>query len=175
MTMPEGLVNTADDDLIAAARAVIAARYRPGWHVVGAALRLRSGAVVTGVNVDADIGRIGICAEAVALVRAVTELGSSDIDSIVAVHHTPDGRIGVVAPCGICREMVADDAPAARVLMPDGAGGPVYRDTGDRLPGKFRRPQVGAGCDHLHPRPATGRGRRRLVVDPIPASGCLRC
>jgi cytidine deaminase len=134
------VLTTADGDLIAAARAVIAARYRPDWHVVGAALRLRSGVVVTGVNVDADVGRIAVCAEAVALGRAVTEHGSSEIESIVAVYHTSYGRIEVVAPCGMCREMVADYAPEARVIMPDGGGGHAVWAIGDLLPGKFRRP-----------------------------------
>lgn len=94
--------------LIEAARAAIAARYRPNWHVVGAALRLQSGEVFTGVHLDATVGRIAVCAEAVALGRAVTEVGSSEIEAIVAVNHHPGGEILVVPPCGMCREMISD-------------------------------------------------------------------
>jgi cytidine deaminase len=129
---------SADEALIAAARAQIALRYRAQWHVVGAALRLRSGQVVTGVNVDANVGRVAVCAEAVALGRAVAEFGSSEIESIVAVYHAADGDIRVVAPCGMCREMISDYAPEALVLMPE-AGGVVARGIGALLPGKYRR------------------------------------
>lgn len=131
---------TTDDDLLRAATAAIADRYRAGWHVVGAALLLGDGRVVTGVNIDANVGRVAVCAEAVALGRAVTEHGRSDIRSIVAVYHAPDGRIAPVAPCGICREMIADYAPDARVLMPDGAGGLTACSIGALLPGKYHRP-----------------------------------
>lgn len=71
------VLNADDAVLIEAARAAIAARYRPDWHVVGAALRLRSGEIVTGVHLEANVGRIAVCAEAVAIGRAVTEIGSS--------------------------------------------------------------------------------------------------
>jgi cytidine deaminase len=104
-------------DLVKAAADTISARYRPDWHVVGAALRLRTGEIVTGVHLDANVGRIAVCAEAIALGRAVTEHGSSDVDTIVAVYRQSDGRIRVVAPCGMCREMIADYAPDARVLI----------------------------------------------------------
>lgn len=129
---------SADAALIAAARAQIAARYRAEWHVVGAALRLRSGQVVTGVNLDANVGRVAVCAEAVALGRAVAEFGSSEIESIVAVYHGADGEMRVVAPCGMCREMISDYAPEALVLMPE-ASGVVARAIGALLPGKYRR------------------------------------
>ncbi|WP_050524161.1 cytidine/deoxycytidylate deaminase family protein [Pseudorhodobacter wandonensis] len=49
-------------ELIAAATAIINARHRPKWHAVGAALRLRGGHIVTAVNMDAYVGRIGVCA-----------------------------------------------------------------------------------------------------------------
>ena len=130
---------TPDDELIAAARAVIAARFRPEWHVVGAALRLQSGTIVTGVHLEANVGRIAVCAEAVALGRAVTEHGSSDIATIVAVRHGEDGQITVVSPCGMCREMIGDYAPDARVLMPGADGTVSATSIAALLPGKYRR------------------------------------
>ena len=126
-----------DQDLIDAAAAAIRARYRPGWHVVGAALRLRSGEVVTGVHLEAHVGRIAVCAEAVALGRAVTETGSSDIVAIAAVYHDEDGTVRVVSPCGMCREMVSDYAPAAIVAVP-GPGAPVWRPVAELIPDKAR-------------------------------------
>lgn len=131
---------TVDDmALIEAARAAIAARYRPDWHVVGAALRLRGGEIVTGVHLEANVGRIAVCAEAVALGRAVTETGSSDIETIVAVYHNQDGSVVIVAPCGMCREMISDYAPDAEVIMPDMEGRAVKTTVLSLLPGKYRR------------------------------------
>jgi len=112
----------ADQELIAAARATIKRRYRGDWQEVGAALRTRSGKIFTGVNLDAYLGRMAVCAEAVALGQAVVDLGDAGIDTIVAVRHpTPeedDQTIAVVSPCGACRELIFDYDPNARVIVP---------------------------------------------------------
>ena len=78
--------------MIAAANAAIKRRYRNDWQEVGAALRTRSGKVFTGVNLDAYLGRMAVCAEAVALGRAVVDLGEAGIDMIVAVRHPRPAR-----------------------------------------------------------------------------------
>ena len=112
----------ADEELIAAAQATIKRRYRGDWQEVGAALRTRSGKIFTGVNLDAYLGRMAVCAEAVALGHAVVDLGDTGIDTIVAVRHpTPDEddqTIAVVSPCGACRELIFDYDPNARVIVP---------------------------------------------------------
>jgi cytidine deaminase len=46
-----------DKELIAAATDAIKSRYRNDWQEVGAALRTRDGRMVTGVNLDAYVGR----------------------------------------------------------------------------------------------------------------------
>lgn len=127
-----------DAALIAAATAIISARHRPNWHAVGAALRLRGGQIVTAVNLDAYVGRVGVCAEAVALGRAVAEHGTAEVEAIVAVYRHSDGVVDVVAPCGMCREMLCDYAPDAVVLVPDG-GAVVSRPVRDLLPLKYSR------------------------------------
>ena len=82
----------ADKELVAAAVAAIKQRYRDDWQEVGAALRTRSGKIFTGVNLDAYLGRMAVCAEAVALGRAVVDIGDAGIDTIVAVRHPPPGE-----------------------------------------------------------------------------------
>ena len=85
-----------------------------------------------------------VCAEAVALGRAATEAGDTDVDTIVAVYHpapdAADRAVRVVAPCGMCRELIADYAPAARVLVPGDGGEPVARRVAELIPGKYARP-----------------------------------
>ncbi len=127
-----------DQQLIDEAMATLKKRYRKDWHVVGAAIRLADGTVVTGVHLEANVGRVAVCAEAIALGRAVTEFGSSAIETVVAVRHADDGEVSLVSPCGMCREMISDYAPEAVVLMP-ADGGFVRQKIGHLLPGKYSR------------------------------------
>jgi len=111
----------SDHELIEAARAVLLRHYRPFWHTVGAALRSRDGRIWTGIHLGATVGRLSICAEAVALGRAVMD-GDASIECAVAVRHPkPDEsvrEIAVVPPCGACRENLLDYDPNALVIVP---------------------------------------------------------
>jgi cytidine deaminase len=101
-------LSSADRMLLDAARAVLDARACLGRHEVAAALRTRAGVIHTGLHVESSIGRASICAEGVAVLR------------------TEDGGWRVVTPCGLCRELIGDYAPAARVIDYDaGRGDPV--------------------------------------------------
>jgi cytidine deaminase len=132
----------ADEELIAAARATIKRCYRGGWQQIGAALRTRSGKIFTGVNLDAYIGRMAVCAEAVALGCAVVDLVDAGIDTIVAVRHPPpedkNQTIAVVSPCGACRELIFDYDPKARVIVPNGNSHSIV-PIADLLPSKYTR------------------------------------
>ena len=132
----------ADKELIAAATAAIEQRYRNDWQEVGAALRTRSGKIFTGINLDAYLGRMAVCAEAVALGRAFVDLGDAGIETIVAVRHpSPDETnqaIKVVSPCGACRELIFDYDRNARVIVPNGRSAAVV-PIADLLPNKYTR------------------------------------
>jgi len=137
-----GLPLTDDDlALLDAARAVMRRHYKPFWHMVGAALRGRDGRIWTGVHLGATVGRLSVCAEAVALGRAVLE-GDGSIASVVAVRHPKpdedDRSVAVVSPCGACREMVVDYDPDAWVIVP-GPAGPVRLPARALLPLPYRR------------------------------------
>ena len=132
----------ADDiALIEAARAVLVKHYRPHWHTVGAALRSRDGRIWTGVHLGATVGRLSVCAEAVALGRAILE-GDGTVACAVAVRHPKAEEsvreIAIVSPCGACREMLTDYDPAAEVIMP-GADGPVRMPVRLLLPLPYQR------------------------------------
>ena len=135
-------LSKADKELIAAASSAIKRRYRDDWQEVGAAMRTRDGRIVTGVNIDAYIGRIAVCAEAVALGRAFVDLGDDGIEMIVAVRHPPPGdkdqTIAVVSPCGACRELIFDYDPKARVIVPNGRAAAVV-PIAELLPNKYSR------------------------------------
>jgi cytidine deaminase len=118
-------VTEADHALVAAATGVLARHYRPFWHTVAAALRSADGRVWTGLHLGATVGRLSVCAEPVALGRAVLE-GDGTVDTIVAVRHPKpdetDRELAVVSPCGACRELLLDHAPGAAVLLKSPAG-----------------------------------------------------
>ena len=135
-------LSKADKELIAAATAAIKERYRYDWQEVGAALRTRSGRIFTGINLDAYLGRMAVCAEAVALGRAFVDLGDDGIETIVAVRH-PDPEeknqaVAVVSPCGACRELIFDYDRKARVIVPNGKSAQAV-PIADLLPNKYRR------------------------------------
>ena len=136
------MLSDVDRDLIEAARNAIRRCYRHDWQEVGAALRVRSGKIFTGVNLDAYLGRMAVCAEAVALGHAVVDLGDAGIDTIVAVRHPgpqdKDRTIAVVSPCGACRELIFDYDPQARVIVPNGKS-PSIVPIGELLPNKYTR------------------------------------
>src|SRR5438128_9770185 len=136
------MLSQRDQELIAAAREAIKRCYRNDWQEVGAALRTRDGRIFTGVNLDAYLGRMAVCAEAVALGKVVTDLGEAGIDTIVAVRHPPpsetDQTIAVVSPCGACRELIWDYDRNARVIVP-GERGPTVASIGELLPNKYTR------------------------------------
>ena len=135
-------LSKADSELIQAATDAIRNRYRYDCQEVGAAIRLRSGKIFTGVSLDAYLGRMAVCAEAVALGQAITVAGEFNIDTVVAVRHPPPeekGRpVAVVSPCGACRELIWDYDRSARVIVP-GQNGPVAVGIGELLPNKYSR------------------------------------
>jgi cytidine deaminase len=136
------MLNEMDRKLIAAATDAIKHRYRNRWQEVGAAMLTRDGRIITGVNIDAYIGRNAVCAEAIAIGRAITETGDRGIDTIVAVRHPRPGEpggIAVVSPCGICRELIHDYDDKARVIVPDNGREPTVASIGELLPNKYRR------------------------------------
>lgn len=95
------------------AREVAEHSYSPySGFKVGSALRLTSGDVVTGTNVENVSFGLTMCAERSALVRAVSEFGPEIRIAAIAVANL-NGAAS--PPCGACRQMLAEftlpDAP----------------------------------------------------------------
>ena len=119
-------LSEADVALVAVARETIARHYRPFWHMVAAAIRSRDGRVWTGIHLGATVGRMQVCAEAIAIGRLILD-GDGTIECAGAVQRRQLVRpadveglqeITVVPPCGACREMLTDFDPGAEVIVP---------------------------------------------------------
>jgi len=104
------------DRLIQQALAARSWSYSPYSHyAVGAALLTRSGKVYDGVNVENAAFPTTICAERVAVFKAVSE-GERDFTAIAVV--TENGG----SPCGSCRQVLAEFGLDTLVLIADGEG-----------------------------------------------------
>ena len=106
-------------------------RYR-----VGAALLTADGTVVTGCNVENASYGATLCAERVALARAIAEGHRAFAALVVAA-----GSVAPATPCGICRQVLAEFAepsfPIRCVTLAPGRSRPVHRTLRQLLPGAF--------------------------------------
>jgi cytidine deaminase len=100
-------------------------------YQVGAALRTRSGRIYTGCNVENAAYPTSMCAERIAIFKAVSE-GETEFEVIAVV--TPNGG----TPCGGCRQVLAEFGLDTVVLIADGEGRLVKETTvSGLLPGAF--------------------------------------
>lgn len=83
---------------------------------VGAALLTASGEVICGANVESASYGLTCCAERVALFKALTD-GHNQFAAIAVVARAPKGPM----PCGACRQLLAEFAPHATVVVADSA------------------------------------------------------
>jgi cytidine deaminase len=120
------------DELLAAAKAARVRANAPySLFQVGAAVETDDGSIVTGCNVENASYGLGICAERVALTSAVAA-GHKKIRAIAVAG--PDGV--VTAPCGACRQFIAEFDPAMPVTY-TGMAFPVETDLSYLLPDSF--------------------------------------
>ena len=84
-------------------------------YPVGAALRTKTGRLYTGVNIENAAYPHTMCAERVAIFKAVSE-GETEFEVIAVV--TNNGG----SPCGGCRQVMAEFGLDTIVLIADGEG-----------------------------------------------------
>ncbi len=100
-------------------------------YAVGAALLTDSGKVYDGVNVENAAYPTTICAERVAIFKAVSE-GERRFSAIAVV--TSNGG----TPCGSCRQVLAEFGMDTLVVIADAEGRIVQETTiAELLPGAF--------------------------------------
>jgi cytidine deaminase len=126
------LSNEQREGLIEAALTVRSWAYAPYSHyAVGAALLTDSGKIYDGVNVENAAYPDSICAERVAVFKAVSE-GERRFAAIVVA------TINGGTPCGSCRQVLAEFGLDTIVIIVDGTGKVMQETTVQGLlPGAF--------------------------------------
>jgi cytidine deaminase len=100
--------------VLAAARARQGAVAPYSKFKVGAALLAKNGEIISGANVESASYGLTCCAERVALFNALTS-GRKNFVAVAVVARARGGPM----PCGACRQLLAEYAPDARVLVAD--------------------------------------------------------
>ncbi len=100
-------------------------------YAVGAALLTDSGKIYDGVNVENAVYPLTLCAERVAVFKAVSE-GERCFQAVAVV--TRNGG----TPCGSCRQVLAEFGAAIIVIIADESGKILQETTvAALLPGAF--------------------------------------
>lgn len=105
--------------------------------LVCAALRLDDGQVITALNMTADVGTLGMCAEPQAIAEANRQ-PEKKIETVVAVYYDAGQEPKVIPPCGRCREIITDFSSAGFVILRDPGTDALYKVRSvDLLPLKY--------------------------------------
>lgn len=126
------------EELVELARQVRERAHAPFSNFkVGAVLETRDGRIFAGCNVENSSYGLSICAERVALFKAISE-GARDFVRIAVIADTHSGT--PVRPCGACRQVISDlMGGEAEVVMANLRGEIETQRVKELLPAPFDR------------------------------------
>jgi len=106
------------ETLIAAARTARENAHAPYSNFrVGAAVRAKSGRIFSGCNVENATYGLTICAERVAIFKAISE-GERGFDALAVF----TGADRLTPPCGACRQIIWEFCGDAQIVLANLAG-----------------------------------------------------
>ncbi|MCK0127222.1 cytidine deaminase [Erythrobacter sp. F6033] len=101
----------SDETLIKAARDAAKHSWSPySDYAVGAALRFEDGAVITGTNIENASYGLALCAETVAVAKALGEGRRGGLVAVAVVGPSDKGDGAPITPCGRCRQVLNEIA-----------------------------------------------------------------
>lgn len=129
----EEVMRHTDQELIDAAAAVREHSYAPFSNFrVGAALETDDGEVITGCNVESASYGLTVCAERVAIWKAISQ-GKRKIKHIAVVADTEE----LTPPCGVCRQIIWEFGGDIPVILANLKGKTEVLQMKDLLPRAF--------------------------------------
>lgn len=146
-----GELSVTDRELLEAARLASENAYAPySGFSVGAALRLSSGLIITGSNVENAAFPSGICAERNVLSTfASNHAGEKPVALAIAARTINGLTSDPVPPCGNCRQVIAEEELRSckdiRLILSGRKKIFVLEKAGDLLPMQFNRSNLKPG------------------------------
>ncbi|MDP4222150.1 MAG: cytidine deaminase [Bacteroidota bacterium] len=144
-------LDIGDRELINAARESARKAYAPySKFIVGAALRLASGKVITGSNVENAAFPSGICAERTALSCSVSNFPDDAPVAMAIAAYTEDNQPAeYISPCGNCRQVIAEEelrtGSKIKIILTGRNNIQIINSISDLLPLQFNRNSFKAG------------------------------
>jgi len=105
---------------------------------VGAAVKASSGRIYTGCNVENASYGLTVCAERVAIFKAVSE-GEREVLAVAVATDLDE----FVFPCGACRQVILEFGANAKVISAKPSGEYVVKNIKELLPNSFTREKLG--------------------------------
>ena len=125
MSETENLIKVATD-------ARLCSRAPFSNFLVGAALRTAEGKIYTGCNIESASYGLTVCAERVAIWKALSEC-ERDFTDLVVVVDTEQ----LTPPCGTCRQIIWEYCKEAKITLANLRGQRQEVDIADLLPRAF--------------------------------------
>jgi cytidine deaminase len=138
-------VNKNDMELVIAAREIACNAYAPySKFRVGAAVRLGSGVIVRGANIENAAFPSGICAERSALSNSISNHHEDKPIAIAIAAMTENGFTDdSPSPCGSCRQVIAEEelriGTKIRIILSGKNKTLIIESISDLLPLQFNR------------------------------------
>jgi cytidine deaminase len=123
----------SNEELVTAAKEARKNSYAPYSEFrVGAAIETDDGQIYTGCNVESASYGLTVCAERVAIWKAISE-GKHKIKNIAVVCDTKE----LTPPCGVCRQIIWEFGGNVPVTLANLNGGRETIEMKDLLPRAF--------------------------------------
>jgi cytidine deaminase len=141
-------LNEKDRELVTEARSAAMRAYAPySGFKVGAAVRLSSGKIICGANVENAAFPSGICAERTALSNSISNYPDDNPVAIAIASVTGDKiTLSYPSPCGNCRQVIAEEeyrtGNKIRLLLSGTESIVVVDSIADLLPLQFDRSKL---------------------------------
>ena len=133
-------LSPAEQEVVQAAFGATSKAYAPfSGFKVGAAIRLRSGKILTAANCESEVFPSGLCAERSLLYSYATN-HADDVIELMAIASDPSER--ECYPCGACRQVMLDaerrQQSPIRIIMAGGGTASVVENAEVLLPFTFK-------------------------------------
>lgn len=133
-------LSPTEQEVVQAAFGATSKAYAPySGFKVGAAIRLRSGKILTAANCESEVFPSGLCAERSLLYSYATN-HAEDVIELMAIASNPSER--ECYPCGACRQVMLDaerrQQSPIRIIMAGGGTASVVESAEVLLPFTFK-------------------------------------